>query len=138
MAVLLRRTVDDTFSVQVIRPSDGVKLATHLYGSGLEPQGLEGLPDADGDSVPEVALLLDQISSARISVDVRNARGIANRRSLTLPWGYSYVPRSLAILDVAGSPEASALLTTVADGKLLVQARKASGAAGKRDISFTN
>lgn len=101
-------------------------------GIALQPASPSG-----GDSIPEVAALVQRDSDGAILVSVRNANGTEASRSIWYPDGFS--PLGLEMLDDLdgnGVEEAAVLMTRNTDGRVLVQSRNTSGVLAPRSIWF--
>ena len=83
-------------------------------------------------------MLSRRVSDGRVLVEVKNAAGATNPKSLWYPAGNT--PLALGILpdlDGNGVQEAGALLVRDSDGRILVERRNASGAQLPWDYWFS-
>jgi hypothetical protein len=99
---------------------------------------LETVDDADGNGVPEVAVLSRRIGDQSLVVEIQNAAGDKNTSKLALPEGYAAADLTVFDdLDGNGIPEVGALLIRTSDGRFLVNTRNASGAAQSANYWFS-
>jgi hypothetical protein len=103
-----------------------------------KPVGLAGLPDLDGNSVPELALLAVRDSDDQVVVEIRNASGPSSPRQVTLSPGH--VPIGLKALpgdtDGNGIPELAVLSSRVADGQESIDIFNAFGEPNLRTVVY--
>lgn len=138
VAVLSKRDSDGRLVAEVKNAAGATNPSAVWFAAGQTGVAIEGLGDADGNGVPELAVLSKRDSDGRVLVEVKNAAGATNARSLWYPVGYT--PHDLAILpDFGGNgvPEAGVLLTRDVDGRLLIQSRNVAGTQSPRDYWFS-
>jgi hypothetical protein len=93
--------------------------------------------DADDDGVPEFAALMSRESDGRAVVQVQNAGGVPNVRTLLGPPGYTPLDlETLPDADNDGVPDLAVLATRASDRRILVQVRNANGAGAARSTWF--
>jgi subtilisin family serine protease len=89
----------------------------------------KGLPDADGDGSPELALLALRNSDGRGIVEIRELTGSDPARQIWLASGHS--PIAIAVIDEDtdgdGAPELAVLSVRDNDARIVVQVLNASG-----------
>jgi hypothetical protein len=98
-------------------------------GTVMNPVDAEVVPDADGNGVPEIALLVRRYSDARGMVELRNVTGAPGPRQI---WATAcHKPVALAVIaddaDGNGAPELAVLLTRNRDGRGVVEVKNAYG-----------
>lgn len=128
VAVLSSRNSDGRNVVEIKNAAGATMPTTVWFMAGHTASAVEGVADADGNSVPEVAVLSERNSDGRIVVEVKNAAGATNPNPLWYSAGYS--AGGLAILpdtDNNGIGESAVLLIRDGDGRILVESRNASG-----------
>jgi hypothetical protein len=137
LAVLSRRDSDGRVVVEVKNAAGSTSPATMWLGAGHTGLALSALGDADGNAVPEVAVLARRDRDGRIVVEVRNAAGAANPRSLWSPAGFTALDlAALEDVDGNGIPDAAVLMSRDSDGRMLVQSRNAAGVQAPKDYWF--
>jgi hypothetical protein len=138
VAVLSTRNSDGRVVVEVKNAAGATNASALWTVAGQAALAVDAVADADGNGVPEIAVMTKRNSDGRVVVEVKNARGAANAVALWYPAGFA--GRGLAILpdvDGNGTVEAGALLMRNTDSRILVQSRNASGAQLARDFWFT-
>jgi hypothetical protein len=128
-AVLAVRASDSRIVVQ-IRDIDGSGTPRQVFfATGNTPLAIALVgDDADNDGVPELAVLSTRNSDARGMIELKNAAGVANAKSLLAPLGYT--PHDLEVVpdaDGNGVPDLALLATRNSDGRILGQVRNADG-----------
>jgi hypothetical protein len=130
LAVLSTRNTDDRGVIEV-KNANGVANTRTLWApAGYAPLDVESVPDADGNAVPDIALLASRISDGRNLVQVRNADGSGSPYSTFFALNQTAI--DLAVLpdkETDGIPEVAVLSSNNIDGRLLVELKNASGAA---------
>jgi hypothetical protein len=130
LVVLSTRNGDGRGLVEV-KNAIGAPNAKALWApAGFVPHDVETMSDADGNNVPDIALLATRISDGRILVQVRDADGTGTLYS-------TWFALNQAAIDLAvvpdkegdGIPEVAVLTSNKSDGRLLVEVKNASGAA---------
>jgi hypothetical protein len=128
LAVLSRRRSDNRNAVEIKNPYGPAATTTLWFQEGAYALGLEAVDDADGNGVPEVAVLSRRLTDQRISAEVKNAAGPTNSNKFYYPDGYAVADMKIFDdLDGNGVPEASALLIRLSDERFLVHAVNAMG-----------
>ena len=138
VAVLSSRDADGRLVVEVKNAAGVTNANAVWFAAGQHGLAVRSLREADGNGVPEIAVLSSRVSDGRVLVEVKNAAGATGPRSLWYPVGFS--PRDLGIfdeLDGNAVAEAGVLLVRNADGRLMMEARNASGAQAPRDYWFS-
>jgi hypothetical protein len=137
LAVLALRQSDSRIAVQ-IRNLDGAGAARLVwYATGHTPVAIDVIDDVDENGVPELAVLSRRNSDARGVVEVKNAFGDANKRTLWSPQGFEVL--DLGVVSDAngdGLPEVAVLSTRNSDGRILVQVRNAEETAAPLSLLF--
>jgi hypothetical protein len=138
VAVLSTRNSDGRVVVEVKNAAGATNASALWTVAGQAALAVDAIADADGNGVPEIAVMTKRNSDGRVVVEVKNARGAANAAALWYPAGFA--GRGLAVLpdvDGNGTVEAGALLMRNTDNRILVQSRNASGAQLARDFWFS-
>jgi hypothetical protein len=138
IAVLSKRNSDDRLVAEVKNVRGPTNPSTVWFSAGQVGVAMKGLGDADGNTVPDIAVLSRRGSDGRILVEVKNAIGATNPRSLWYPSGYT--AWDLAILDDVdsnGIEEAGVLMSRDIDVRILVQTRNAAGIQSPKDYWFS-
>jgi hypothetical protein len=133
LAVLSRRNSDGRGVVELKNASGAANTGTVWLSTGLTPIDLEVVPDADGNGVPEVAVLSSRSSDGRAAVEVKNASGTPAGGIVWCSSGNA--ARDLAVSadsDANSVPELAVLLERRTDRRGLVEVRNASGASNAR------
>jgi hypothetical protein len=137
LAVLLTRNRDGRGVVEV-KNADGPTGPVSIWSaSGYTPSDVEIVPDADGNGVPEVAVLEARDSDGRMVVEIKNASGPTNPNSVWFMAGNS--PIDLAVVgdkDANGVPEVAVMSSRDSDGRLLVEVKNADGATVPSSVWF--
>jgi hypothetical protein len=108
-----------------------------LYTAGHTALALRAVADADGNNVPELALLSVRDADGAGLMETRNAFGAAQRLGFRLssqfqPLGMEVFPD----LDGNGRPELGTLGVRTANGRLFLFTRNAAGAALPVNYTF--
>ena len=138
VAVLSARSSDRRIVVEAKNAAGATNPTATWFAAGHTGLAVQPVADADGNGVPELAVLSRRDSDGRVLVEVKNAAGATNPNSLWYPVGTT--PLALEILpdiDGSGAQEAGALLVRDSDGRILVERRNASGAQLPRDYWFS-
>ena len=138
LAVLLERRSDRRGVVEVRNAAGAYNTRMLWLAAGNVGLAVEPIGDADGNTVPDVAVLARRDSDGRALVEVKNTSGAVNTNTLWYPAGYTAT--QLAVLedvDANGVREAAPLLVRDSDGRLVMQRRNASGAQAPRDYWFS-
>jgi hypothetical protein len=129
IAVLSTRNSDGRGTVEIKNAFGAVNTQTVYTNEGLTPLDLEVVDDADGNGVPEIAILTMRNSDGRTKVEFANAFGALNRA------GVYFMPDATAmdlaiVNDADGNsiPEFAVLSTRNSDGRAAVEIRNATGA----------
>ncbi len=138
VAVLSSRNSDGRNVVEIKNAAGATAPSAVWFMAGNTATAVAGLGDADGNAVPEVAVLAERNSDGRVLVEVKNAAGATNPRQLWYPAGFSALELGiLPDLDNNGIEEAAVLLLRNSDGRLVIQGRNAAGAQTPRDYWFS-
>jgi hypothetical protein len=138
LAVLSSRDSDGRVVVEVKNAAGATNTTSLWLAAGQTGLAVQPVADADGNAVPDLAVLSRRVSDGRVLVDVKNAAGATNPRSLWYPAGYT--ARDLAVLpdlDGNGIAEAGVLLIRNSDGRIVVQRRNAAGTQRPVDYWFS-
>jgi hypothetical protein len=137
LAVLLTRNRDGRGVVEVKNAYGATNPVSIWSPSGYTPSDVEVVPDADGNGVPEVAVLEARDTDGRMVVEVKNASGPTNPNSVWFMAGNS--PIDLAVVgdkDGNGVPEVAVLSSRDSDGRVVVEVKNADGATGPSSVWF--
>ena len=138
VAVLSSRDSDGRIVVEVKNAAGPTNPTSVWFMAGNTGLAVEAVADADGNAVPELAVLSSRDSDGRVLVEVKNAAGATNPRSLWYPAGYT--ARDLAVLadvDGNGIEEAAVLMLRNSDGRIVVQRRNGAGPQAPVDYWFS-
>ncbi|MDX1517532.1 MAG: alpha/beta hydrolase, partial [Woeseiaceae bacterium] len=123
IAILVRRDSDGRAGVQMHDVSDLDDPWYVWFAPNHDALAVAAIPrDTDGDGVAELAVLLERASDGRGRVEIRNASGSPNPRSLWFWLGIDV--GDLLVLDAADPlepPRIAVLGTRISDGRILVQ-----------------
>ena len=136
VAILSTRDSDDRILVEVKNAAGPTMPNALWYAVEHDPRAVASVPDADGNTVPEVAVLSRRDSDGRILVETKNAAGPTAPNAMWYSPGFSPLP-TLSILDDTdgnGIPEAAIMLFRTSDGRITIQQRNASGANAARNV----
>jgi hypothetical protein len=130
LAVLSARISDGRGAIEVKNAAGEPNAKVFMAPIGFVPHDVEIVRDADGNGVPDIALLATRTSDGRILGQVRNADGLG------APYSTWFAAAGQTAVDLAvvpdkdadGIPELAVLSARTGDGKLLVQVKNASGA----------
>jgi glucose/arabinose dehydrogenase len=104
--------------------------------SDYTPAATAVLPDTNGDSKPELAVLAVRNSDQRMVVQIRNVDNVGTPRSVFFATGHT--PVALAVItddtDQDGAPELVVLSTRNSDGRGLVEVKNAIGAPNTKTL----
>lgn len=128
VAVLSRRDSDGRNVVEIKNAAGPTAPSAVWFAAGHTATDVRQVDDADGNSVPEVAVLSTRDSDGRILVEVKNAFGATNPHSVWYSPGFTAHGISI-IADTDGNAveEALVLMIRTSDGRILVQGRNAAG-----------
>lgn len=138
IAVLSSRNSDGRAAIEIKNAAGALNPVTYWLAAGRISLAVESVADADGNTVPEVAVLSKRKFDGRILVDVLNAAGAANAYRIWYSPGFS--ARSLAILDDLDNntvPEAAVVMIRDSDGRILLQSRNAAGSPTATNYWFS-
>ena len=136
VAILSRRSSDGRIVAEVKNAAGATNPTSLWFSSPHAPLAVAGLADADGNGVPEVAVLSRRTTDGRIVVEVKNAAGATAPRALWLSPGLDPGPGVIALDDVDGNgaPEVGVLLSRWTDGRLVIEQRNAGGPQAARQV----
>jgi len=138
LAVLSSRNSDGRNVVEIKNAAGATASTAAWFMAGHTALAVEGLEDADGNSVPEVAVLSERDGDGRVVVEVKNAAGATNPRQLWYPAGFAALDLAvLSDVDSNGIDEAAVLLIRNSDGRIVVQRRNAAGTQAPVDYWFS-
>jgi hypothetical protein len=146
LAVLAVRNSDGRMVVE-IRNVTGVAAARQIwFAAGHAPVGMAVIEaDADGNGVPELAVLSTRGSDGRVLVEIKNAFGATNTNALWPEPGLdaadpgAYTASDIEIVpdaDNNGVPEVAVLLTRISDSRIVVDIKNAAGTVNSHDVWF--
>jgi hypothetical protein len=135
LAVLSVRNKDGSGLVEVKNAFGPEDAQAIVQGGGLTPIDLEIVPDADGNTVPEVAVLSSRVSDGLVVVELRNAYGDANRKNVRFGTGITALDMTVVgDKDNNGVPDIAVLSQRDSDGRYQVESRNGAGGAGARAL----
>lgn len=135
IAVLATRNSDGRIVVEVKNAAGATIPKGVWFMTGNTAIDLAVVPDADGDTVPELAVL-SSLPNGRVVVEVKNAFGLTNTRSLWLAPGQTGLAvRPVADADGNAVPDL-AVLSRRADGRTLVDVKNAALATNPRSLWY--
>ncbi len=137
VAVLSSRDADGRNVVELKNAAGATSPSAVWFAAGQIATTVEAVNDADGNGVPEIAVLSTRESDGRILVEIKNSSGATNPR----PIWYSpdFRGRDLAIIDDTDGnaiEEALVLMIRKSDGRVLAQGRNVAGAPMTTDYWF--
>jgi len=134
VAIASRRSSNGRPAVEVLNVVDvgglvGVNRRTIDFVAGYRFEAIAGVGDADGDLVPDVAVMTRRTSDGRFRLEVFNAS--LARRSIWYSSGFEPVAAVTVAGDIDGNavPDAAVLLSRRTDGRMLLQQRNISNNA---------
>lgn len=128
IAVLSTRNSDGRGRVEIKNAFGAANTQTIYASAGLIPVDLEVVDDADGNGVPEVAILTKRKSDGRTKVELSNASGTPGMVSIYFMPAVTAV--DLAVVNDANNnaiPELAVLATRNSDGRGVIEVEDASG-----------
>ena len=138
VAVLSSRDADGRLVVEIKNAAGPTNPTAVWFAAGQHGVALKPLPDTDGNSVPELAVLSTRSSDGRVLVEVKNGAGSTNPRSLWYPAGYTALDLAVCPdLDANGVEEAGVFMRRDSDGRMVVETRNTSGPQLPRDYWFS-
>ena len=138
LAVLMYRRSDISRTYVEIKNAFGPTNPNVLWSSRSNfAFDLAVVDDADGNGVPEIAVLLSRWQDARVMVEVRNAAGPTAPNTVwamsgTAPIGLT----TIADADSNGVPEVAILTERNSDGRIIVEVKNASGPTAPNVLWF--
>lgn len=130
LAVLAERNSDGRALVEIRNITGAAAPRIVWFATDAKPLKIISVPDADGNGVTEIAVMMERRSdSSRSFIEVKNAFG-ATAPNVLWSSRFNYA-MDMAVIDDADSnnvPEIAILLRRWADGRGLVEIRNASGA----------
>jgi hypothetical protein len=141
LGVLTVRVTDGRIAVQMKNVSGPpASRLVFFTGPGFVPVRIRLVDDADGNGIPELALLMRRISDGRFLVQRRNAMGKAQpHNAWFLDDGFAPVDMvALPDTDADGNAEYGVLGLRQSDGRFVVERRNAAGAPNARTTWFMN
>jgi hypothetical protein len=138
VAVLSKRDSDGRLVTEVKNAAGATNPSAVWFAAGHTGLSLQALGDADGNTIPEIAVLSRRDSDGRILVEVKNASGATNPRSLWYPVGFTaWDLEMLSDVDGDGVQEASVLMPRDSDGRILIESRNTAGRQAPKDYWFS-
>ena len=138
IAILSARRSDGRPVVEIVNAYGTPNRNTFYFMSDSTAVDLAAIGDADNNLAPEVAVLSRRNSDGRGVVEVKNAAGATNPRSLWVAAGHT--PLALAVVaDADGNtvPELATLSTRDTDGRTLVEILNAAGAINRSQLWYS-
>jgi hypothetical protein len=128
VAALSARSSDGRVVVEVKNASATPGGSTVWFSSGNAAVDLAVTGDSDGNSVPELAVLMQRRSDARGVVEVKNASGPTNTRQLWMAAGsYGLAVENAGDADGNSVADVAVLAARTSDGRALVEVKNTSG-----------
>lgn len=138
VAVLLSRFSDGRGVVEVKNASGATAPNAVWAMPGVTVKALSSVDDADGNGVPEVAILSTRNSDGSIVVEVKNASGATASNTIWFASGHKALAlASLGDIDGNGVEEVAVLSRRNSDGRVLIEVKNASGATSPNSVWFT-
>ena len=134
LALLSSRDSDGRVLVETKNASGNTLPSTVWFAPGHTALSLMPINDADGNGIPEIAVLSTRNSDGRILVEVKNVAGASNPHPIWYSPGFA--ANGMAVLndvDNSGAEEIAVLLIRNGDGRILVQGRNAAGSTVQMD-----
>ena len=146
LAVLATRDSDSRMVVE-IRNVSGTAAARQIwFEAGHSPVAMTAIDaDADGNTIPELAVLSTRNSDMRVLVEIKNAFGATNPNALWPEPGLipgdpgAYTASDIDVVpdaDSNGVPEVAVLLTRNSDSRIVVDIKNAAGTINSHDVWF--
>jgi hypothetical protein len=138
LAVLAIRKSDNRAVVE-IRNTSGIESSRVIwFAADHKPIAIRAIADdADGNSVPELAVLSRRNSDGRITVEVKNAFGPTNTNTLWFMSGNTAVDIEVVPdKDSNGIPEIAVLSSRDSDGRIVAEIKNAAGATAPSAVWF--
>jgi len=137
LAVLLARFVDNRGQVQ-IKNAIGAPLRRNVWVMpGARPLRIVAVGDADGNSVPDVAMISTRNADGRIVAEVKNSNGATLPRTIWFAGGNRFEAAIAAGNGDANAAPDLAVMSRRADGRILLEVVNAAGAIGRRSVFFS-
>jgi hypothetical protein len=137
VAVLSSRNSDGRVVVEVKNAAGPTNPNSVWFMAGHTPIDLAVVPDKDGNSIPEVAVLSSRDSDGRVVVEVKNADGATGPSSVWFMAGQTALAvKSVGDADANGVPDIAVLSSRASDGRVLVEVKNAAGATNGRALWY--
>jgi hypothetical protein len=138
VATLSTRNSDGRTVVGVANANGALNRHSVYFKPNFTAVDLAIVNDADGDGIPEIAVLSSRNSDGRAAVEIRNAAGVPNPVTRWLARGYTPLAVAAAA-DADGNsvPEVAALSSRDSDGRIAVDVSNAAGDAGLNRIFYS-
>jgi hypothetical protein len=137
VAVLSSRDSDGRIVVEVKNAVGLTNPSAVWFMAGNSAIDLTVVSDADGNSVPEVAVLSRRNSDGRIVTEVKNASGPTNPTAVWFMAGQTGLAvEALGDADGNGVAELAVLSRRNSDGRVLVEVKNAAGATAPRSLWY--
>ena len=145
-AVLATRNSDGRMVVEIRNVSGAAAPRQIWFAAGHSPVTMAVIEDdADGNTVPEIAVLSSRDSDGRGLVEIKNAFGATNPNAVWVGPGLAagdpgdYALSDLEIVpdaDSNGVPEVAVLMTRVSDNRIVVDIQNAAGSTDPHAVWF--
>jgi hypothetical protein len=145
-AVLAVRNSDGRMVVEIRNVSGAAAPRQIWFAADHTPVTLAVIEaDADGNTVPEIAVLSSRDSDGRGVVEVKNAFGATNPNAIWVGPGLAATdPGDYALSDLEivpdadnnGVPEVAVLMTRISDSRIVVDIQNAAGATDPHAVWF--
>ena len=138
VAVLSTRNSDGRIVVEVKNAVGPTNPTSVWFMAGNTAIDLAVVPDKDGNTVPEVAVLSSRDSDGRIVVEVKNAAGATSPTRGVVRGRDTAGLAVEAVADADGNavPELAVLSSRNSDGRVLVEVKNAAGATNPRSLWY--
>jgi len=137
IAVLSKRNSDGRVVIEVKNAAGPTNPNSVWLPAGHTALALQVVADADGNAIPELAVLLTRDSDGRALVDVRIADGAANPNAVWCSPGFTVSVLTVNEGGVGGTPEVAVLLNRNGDGRVMVQSQKGAGSPEPKNYWFS-
>ncbi len=137
LAVLSSRRSDGRGLVEIRNAFGSASTREFWVRTGQQPRKLVAVDDADQNGVAEIAVMSTRNADGRIAVEVLNAAGAPNPRSIWFSGGRTAIDlAAMGDADEDGSTELALLTRRPADNRYIVEVRNAFGAPNTRSFGI--
>jgi hypothetical protein len=137
VAVLATRDSDGRIVAEVELGGQPLAPNSVWFMAGHSAVDLAVVDDADGNTIPELAVLSSRNSDGRNVVEIKNAAGATAANAVWFALGNSALAvKSMADADGNSVPEVLVLATRDSDGRAIAEVKNAAGTANGRALWY--